>query len=104
MADRTPDQLIAYYDAWQATPWLMKAAPPTLIFAVFGRARVSGRLSPEQENRWLGHLMTYWALHSTLGLADVCARLQASPRPVTPLFRAQPIRLNTDRGEFYATI
>ena len=80
MADRSPERLLGYYERWRAAPRLMQEAPPTLIFAVFGRARVSGRLSPEQENRWLGNLITYWALRSTLDIADICATLQGSPQ------------------------
>lgn len=80
MPERSPDRLNALYERWRGAPQLMKAVPPTLIFAVFGRARASGRLSPEQENRWLGKLMTYWALRSTLDLADICAQAQSSPR------------------------
>jgi hypothetical protein len=73
MPDRSPEQLLDYWQRGRATPQLMKAAPPTLVFAVFGRARVSGRLSPEGENRLLGDLITYWALRSTLEIADLCA-------------------------------
>ena len=43
----------------------MRDAAPTLVFAVFGRARVTGRLSPEQEDRKLGDLINLWALQTT---------------------------------------
>ena len=86
MADRIPDRLMAHYERWRSAPRLMQEAPPTLIFAVFGRARVSGRLSPEEENRWLGNLITYWALRSTLDIADVCSTLSASPHQPSLLF------------------
>jgi hypothetical protein len=94
MADRIPERLIAHYERWRAAPQLMKEASPTLIFAVFGRARVSGRLSPEQEDRWLGKLITYWALRSTLDIADVCATLQESPRQASLLIDRKSNRLN----------
>lgn len=94
MADRSPDRLLVHYGRWRAAPHLMKTAPPTLVFAVFGRARVTGRLSPEQEDRWLGQLISYWALASTLDIADVCARLQASPRQASVLFDGNSIALN----------
>jgi hypothetical protein len=86
MADRIPERLMALYERWRSAPRLMQEAPPTLIFAVFGRARVSGRLSPEEENRWLGNLITYWALRSTLDIADVCSTLSASPHQPSLLF------------------
>ena len=80
MPDRTPDQLLAHWEQWRSAPRLLKAAPPTLVFAVFGRARVSGRLSPEKENRLLGNLITYWALRSTLNIAEICASQGAISR------------------------
>jgi hypothetical protein len=91
-ADRHPDHLLAYWERWRAAPRLMKRAPPTLLFAVFGRARVSGRLTPETENRLLGNLITHWALSSTLEVADLCARQLASAPPyaVSHTLRAAP--------------
>src|SRR5262249_20995679 len=78
MPERSPDQLLVHWEHWRAAPQLMKQAAPTLIFAVFGRARVSGRLSPEGENRLLGGLLTYWALRSTLEIADLCAAQESA--------------------------
>lgn len=87
--DRGPDQLLTQWERWRATPQLMKAAPPTLVFAVFGRARVSGRLTPEVEDRLLGHLITHWALRSTLELAGLCAsRANTNLRPRAPALTA----------------
>jgi hypothetical protein len=94
ISDRFPDRLMEHYGRWRAAPGLMQEASPTLIFAVFGRARVSGKLSPEEENRWLGNLITYWALRSTLDIADVCATLQASPSQAAPLFDRKSLHLN----------
>jgi hypothetical protein len=81
MADRAPDRLLAAYDAWTASPRLMREAPPTLVFAVLGRARAKGRLSPEREDRLLGSLITQWAVRSTLDVAELCARVPATARP-----------------------
>ena len=79
--DRSPEQLLVHWERWRGAPRLMRQAPPTLAFAVFGRARVSGRLSPEEENRLLGTLITYWALRSTLEVAGLCAaRSSDTPR------------------------
>ena len=77
-ADRTPDRLQALYTRWKAQPRLMKAAPPTLVFAVIGRARAKGKLTPEEEDRLLGKLITHWAIRSTLDMAAIC-----STRPMT---------------------
>jgi hypothetical protein len=73
MPDREPDRLVAVYDRWKAAPELMREAPPTLVFAVLGRARVKGRVTPEREDRLLGALITHWALRSTLDIAEICA-------------------------------
>jgi hypothetical protein len=77
--ERTPERLSAHYRAWRASPDLMKSAPPTLVFAVFGRARVSGKLGPEAETRLLGKLITHWAMRSTLDIAAACAWQRVQP-------------------------
>jgi hypothetical protein len=80
--DRSPAQLLAHWERWRGAPRLMREAPPTLVFAVFGRARVSGRLTPEEEDRLLGSLITHWALRSTLEVAGLCAvRSGFTPQP-----------------------
>lgn len=71
---RDPDALLRLHRRWQERPGLMLAAPPTLAFATFGRARVAGALTPEEESRLLGKLITRWALHSTLDLLGTCAQ------------------------------
>jgi len=70
---RSPAELLEIYKQWTATPQSMKNAAPTLVFAVFGRARIAGRMTPEEEDRLLGNLITHWALRSTLDLAAMCA-------------------------------
>ena len=62
---RAPRRLTHLYEQWRTRPELMRDAAPTLVFAVFGRARVTGRLSPEQEDRMLGELINLWALQTT---------------------------------------
>ena len=82
MPDRNPDRLLAQYSAWRTRPSLMFAAPPTLVFAVFGRARSAGRLTPEKESRMLRKLITHWALQSTLDILGTCAaRWPHRPKP-----------------------
>ena len=80
MPDRTPQRLLERYESWRASPELMKGAAPTQVFAVFGRARVTGRLTPEEEDRLLGKLITHWALRSTLDIAELCATQPAQAR------------------------
>lgn len=80
--DRAPRRLLALWDNWQSDPAGMRAAPPTLAFAVFGQARASGRLTPEGEDRLLGKLITHWALRSTLEAAETCAQIQP-PKPAS---------------------
>jgi len=82
MPDRDPDRLLMQYAAWRDRPSLMYAAPPTLVFAVFGRARSAGRLTPEEESRQLRKLITHWALHSTLDVLGTCA-VRWTHRPTT---------------------
>ena len=65
LPSRAPQRLSTLYEQWAARPGLMRDAAPTMVFAVFGRARVTGRLSPEQEDRKLGELINLWALQTT---------------------------------------
>jgi hypothetical protein len=99
MSDRAPARLDALLDSWRRSPDTMRHAAPTLVFAALGRARITGRLTPEQEDRALGRLLTHWALHSTLSIAEVCATQRTSspateapgihPRP--PLQSREPV-------------
>jgi hypothetical protein len=84
--------LLERFDAWQADPGRMPAAPPTLVFAVFGQARADGRLSPERESRLLRRLMAGWAVTSTLETARVTGRSGAG------MFVGQPA-IWTERHE-----
>jgi hypothetical protein len=61
----------------------MREAPPSLVFAVVGQARLSGGLSPEAESRILTSMLTYWALRSTLGEA-VLRPVPAARRVTAP--------------------
>ena len=67
---RSPDALVARFERWQQRPDEIRSAPPTIVFAVFARARISGRLDPETEERLLGRLITGWAVNSTFAPAD----------------------------------
>lgn len=58
---RRPERLAELYAAWRADPALMRAASPTLAFAVLGQARASGSLDPRLEGRLLARLITGWA-------------------------------------------
>jgi hypothetical protein len=80
--ERTPDRLAGLFDDLKGSTARLRAAPPTLVFAVIGQARADGRMSPEEEARALSNLLTYWALRSTLDASEACALLR---RPVPAL-------------------
>ncbi|WP_437314170.1 hypothetical protein [Sorangium sp. So ce385] len=75
VADRQPAQLAALYQGFRARPALLARTKPTLVFAVLGQARSDGLVSPEQESRLLGGLLTEWALKSALENSAHCATL-----------------------------
>jgi hypothetical protein len=64
--ERHPARLAAYYRTWRTSPGLIRAATPSLVFAVIGQARADGEMSPEEESRILANLLTSWALRSTV--------------------------------------
>jgi hypothetical protein len=74
VAECHPARLAAYYQAWRASPAQMRAASPSLVFAVIGQARADGKMSPEEESTILADLLAYWALRSTLDSYESCAR------------------------------
>lgn len=86
---RHPVRLTAEYEAWGASPQRMRRVAPTMAFAVIGQARANEALDPLTETRWIGALLTHWALHATLDTTALCAE-------VTPLLaRARPSSLPT---------
>jgi hypothetical protein len=76
--ERRPAALAAHYARWNAEPARLYRAPPSLVFAAIGQARIDGRISPEDESRLLSKLLTHWALASTLRGAARCAVLPAA--------------------------
>ncbi len=76
--ERQPAQLGRLFRHWSTQPAAMYRASPSLVFAVIGQARADGRVSPEDESRLLGKLLTHWALASTLQGATLCAQGHAS--------------------------
>lgn len=96
LAERQPEQLEAYHEAWRGRREHLRDAPPSLAFAVLGQARMRGRLTAAEESRRVSDLLTYWALRSTLDIAEICAAPVSPPArkwvPVPPLFtpEAQP--------------
>jgi hypothetical protein len=73
--ERQPARLAALYRAWQQNPNSMRAAPPTLVFAAIGQAKMDGLVSPEEESRLLDALLRHWALRDTLNMSTICAAL-----------------------------
>jgi hypothetical protein len=72
-AERQPRDLAGLLIRWNRDPQLMYRAPPSLVFAVIGQARIDGRITPEDESRLLARLLTHWALTSSLQGASRCA-------------------------------
>ncbi len=70
---RQPARLSAYFQAWRHAPKKMRAASPTLVFAVIGQARAENLISPEEESRLLARMLKYWALRETLETSAACA-------------------------------
>jgi hypothetical protein len=73
LAERQPAQLAAYHRAWRGQHEHLRDAAPSLAFAILGQARLRGQLNPEDESRTVSKLLTYWALRSTLDIAEICA-------------------------------
>jgi hypothetical protein len=81
-ADRRPEELTSIWHRWEQAPALMFVAPPSLVFAVLGRARLAGALEPVREARIIDSLLTHWALRSTLDTSQICAAHMSERRRI----------------------
>jgi hypothetical protein len=79
--ERQPARLAVLFRAWRRAPMAMRDNPPTVVLAAIGQARADGAVSPEEESPMLADLLTYWALRSTLDVAEVCATTRPRLRP-----------------------
>jgi hypothetical protein len=78
--DRQPEQLTSLLAQWKRNPEAMRAARPSLVFAVIGQARAGGAMSPEEEAEVLAKLLKHWALRSALqSSADCVSRKRNQP-------------------------
>ena len=68
--ERTPAQLMRLHRQWGGDVPTMARQAPSLVFAVLGHARISGRLTPEAESRLLSSLLQVWALRSSLTTSE----------------------------------
>jgi hypothetical protein len=92
LSERQPAHLAACFRAWRGRHERFREAPPTLAFAVLGQARALGLLDPEEESRTVGNLLTYWALRSTLDVAEICAApVSTSSHREQRLLQTQPV-------------
>jgi hypothetical protein len=87
LAERSPRNLLALHRTWETRRDLMRAAPPSLAFAVIGQARSRGAIGAEREGRVVANLLTFWALRSTLDTTELCAR---PPRAAVPIPAPEP--------------
>jgi hypothetical protein len=69
---RQPRRLAAHYERWRSAPEQLYRAPPSLVFAVIGQAKMNGKISPEAESNLLAKLLTHWALRRTLEASATC--------------------------------
>jgi hypothetical protein len=81
---RSPRQLARLWALWRKTPRAMRAAPPSLAFAVIGQARADAAISPADESELLSRLLTHHAVKSTLDRTAVCALPPRVPPHAVP--------------------
>jgi hypothetical protein len=80
--ERRPGTLAQLFRRAQRAPEGLREGTPTLAFAALGQARSLGLLDAQTESRVVGNLLTYWALRSTLDIAEICAAPARTPAPV----------------------
>jgi len=94
-AELDPRALSSTWRRWRRAPDQIFRARPSLVFAVFGRAHLSGVLDPDSESRLLEDLLTHWALSSTLDISALCAAHTAEQRrrAVVPVRALTPLAI-----------
>jgi hypothetical protein len=87
LSERDPSRLVQLWESFRRHRGQIRDVAPSVAFAVLGQARAIGELTPESEARTVESLLTYWALRSTLDVAELAASLKtAQPiQPVLPL-------------------
>jgi hypothetical protein len=66
---RAPERLRSLYRSWKRTPALLRAAPPSVVFAVVGQARSDGVMTPREESDVLEKALRFWALQTSIETA-----------------------------------
>ena len=59
--EKQPGRLRLLFRTWRGRASAMRGAPPSLVFAALGQARLDGAISPEAEGRLVADLLTFWA-------------------------------------------
>jgi hypothetical protein len=77
--ERRPERLVAFWQALRDRPAALAVQPPSLVFAAVGQARAGGLVTPDEESRLLGQLLTHWALRSSLDVTALCATRTSTP-------------------------
>lgn len=96
--ERTPAKLAALFEEFRKNAMAMRSAAPSLVIAVLGQARAEGKLTPEEESRWVGDLLTYWAMRGTLDMSALCSsRARPFTWPPSRSARSQSIEVEKQR-------
>jgi hypothetical protein len=74
--DRQAGRLRSLWNSWRQAPQLMREAPPTLVFAVIGQAKMDGVTDSNEESTVLTDMLKYWAIKITIDTSEVCAMMQ----------------------------
>jgi hypothetical protein len=70
---RDPQSLGGLAQRWRTEARAYRSVAPSLAFAVLGQGRWSGLVTPAEESRIVGDLLTFLALRSTLDLTQICS-------------------------------
>jgi hypothetical protein len=100
VAERKPSRLRALLQQWRPSLDGIRAAPPSLAFAVIGQARADRTISTREESRLLAELLTGWALRSTID-ASVAYSARFEPRLTRPAAAAAP---KTNRSTLVSSV
>jgi hypothetical protein len=96
LTDIHPDRLRQRFDSWSINNDLLRFASPTIALATIGQANVDEKISPSQESKLIERLLGFWALRSSLQIANQYTALTQNTTYI-PVNEREPYEISFTR-------
>jgi hypothetical protein len=96
LCDIFPYRLRQRFDSWTVNHDLLRFASPTIALATIGQANVDEKISPSQESKLIERLLGFWALKSSLQIANQYTALTQNSNYI-PVNEREPYEISFTR-------